>query len=102
MLYTPMATRGMVSAPHHLASQAGLAVLREGGNAIEAAVAAAAACGVVYPHTCGLGGDAFWYPPSVGTSYIQTLRTISDGGHGYGLTSASGNKSYQTLNGPAT
>jgi len=60
MLHTTLATRGMISAPHQLASQAGLAVLREGGNAIEAAVAAVAALSVVYPHTCGLGGDGFW------------------------------------------
>jgi gamma-glutamyltranspeptidase/glutathione hydrolase len=50
----------MVTSPHHLASQAGLAVLREGGNAIEAAVATAATLSVVTPHMCGLGGDAFW------------------------------------------
>ncbi|MGB1025000.1 MAG: gamma-glutamyltransferase family protein [Rhodospirillaceae bacterium] len=50
----------MVTAPNHLAAQAGLAVLREGGNAIEAALAAAATISVVYPHMCGLGGDAFW------------------------------------------
>jgi len=50
----------MISAPHHLASQAGLAILREGGNAVEAAVAAAAAIAVAYPHMNGLGGDAFW------------------------------------------
>ena len=60
MLYSPMARRGMVTSPHHLASQAGLAVLREGGTAIEAAIAAAATLGVVYPHMTGLGGDAFW------------------------------------------
>jgi gamma-glutamyltranspeptidase/glutathione hydrolase len=60
MLNTPMARRGMVTAPHHLAAQAGLAVLREGGNAIEAAIAAAAAIAVVYPHMNGIGGDAFW------------------------------------------
>ena len=58
MLHTPMAARGMVTAPHHLAAQSGLAVLRDGGNAIEAAVAATIS--VVYPHMCGLGGDAFW------------------------------------------
>ena len=50
----------MVTAPHHLAAQAGLAVLRDGGNAIEAALAAAAAIAVVYPHMNSLGGDGFW------------------------------------------
>lgn len=60
MLHTPMATRGMVTAPHHLASQAGLRVLQDGGNAIEAMVAAAATIAVVYPHMNGLGGDNFW------------------------------------------
>lgn len=50
MLTTPRARRGMVSSPHNLASEAGLRVLREGGNAIEAAVATAATLAVVYPH----------------------------------------------------
>jgi gamma-glutamyltranspeptidase/glutathione hydrolase len=57
---TAYAARGMVVAPHHLAAQAGLDVLREGGNAIEAAVATAAAIAVVYPHMNSLGGDNFW------------------------------------------
>lgn len=60
MLQTPRATRGAVVAPHHLAAQAGLRVLREGGNAIEAIVAAAATIAVVYPHMNSLGGDNFW------------------------------------------
>lgn len=60
MIHTSMSMRGMVTAPHHLAAQAGLAVLRDGGNAIEAVIAAAAASAVVYPHMNGLGGDAFW------------------------------------------
>ncbi|MBI3444772.1 MAG: gamma-glutamyltransferase family protein [Magnetospirillum sp.] len=60
MLHSPMARRGMVTSPHHLASQAGLAILREGGTAIEAAIATAATLCVVYPHMTGLGGDAFW------------------------------------------
>lgn len=50
---------GMVVTPNHLASQAGVRVLREGGNALEAVVASAAALSVTYPHMCGLGGDAF-------------------------------------------
>ena len=60
MLNTTYARRGLVVAPHHLAAQAGLAVLREGGDAIEAAVAAAAASAVVYPHMNGIGGDGYW------------------------------------------
>ncbi len=52
--------RGLVSAPHHLAAQAGADVLAEGGNAVEAAVATAAALCVAYPHMTGLGGDGFW------------------------------------------
>ena len=58
-----VSTHGMAVAPHHLASQSALAILREGGSAIEAMVAAAAAIAVVYPHMNGLGGDGFW-PPS--------------------------------------
>src|SRR3546814_17870357 len=50
----------MVVAPHHLAAEAGLSILREGGNAIEAMIAALATIAVVYPHMNGLGGDNFW------------------------------------------
>lgn len=60
MLYTRRSNRGMVVAPHHLAAQAGLEILREGGNAIEAMIAAAATIAVVYPHMNGVGGDNFW------------------------------------------
>jgi gamma-glutamyltranspeptidase/glutathione hydrolase len=52
--------RGMVTAPHHRAAQAGLGVLQDGGNAVEAAVAVAACLAVVYPHMTGIGGDGFW------------------------------------------
>ena len=60
MIRTKSARRGAFVAPHHLAAQTGLAVLREGGNAIEAMVAAAATVAVVYPYANGIGGDAFW------------------------------------------
>ena len=60
MLQTPSALRGMITAPHHLASEAGLRILRQGGNAVEAMVAAAAAIAVVYPHMNAIGGDGFW------------------------------------------
>ena len=52
-------TKGMVTSPHDLATQAGLEVLRKGGNAIEAAIAIGATLCVTYPHFTGLGGDAF-------------------------------------------
>lgn len=63
MTHTPnpaRGTRGMVTAPHALASQSALAVLREGGNAVEAMIAAASTIAVVYPHMNGIGGDGFW------------------------------------------
>lgn len=60
MLQTLRSGRGMVTSSHHLAAEAGLRILREGGNAIEAMVAAAATISVVYPHMNGLGGDGFW------------------------------------------
>ena len=50
----------MAVAPHALAAQSALAVLREGGNALEAMVAAAATIAVVYPHMNSIGGDSFW------------------------------------------
>ncbi|MBW8732733.1 MAG: gamma-glutamyltransferase family protein, partial [Asticcacaulis sp.] len=52
--------RGMVTAPHHLASQAGLDILKAGGTAVEAAVGVAATLAVVYPHMNSIGGDSFW------------------------------------------
>lgn len=60
MLQTTRSYGGMVSAPHHLAAQAGVRVLQDGGNAIEAMVAAAATITVVYPHMNSIGGDNFW------------------------------------------
>lgn len=57
---TTLARNGMVVTPHYLASQAGLKVLQDGGNAVQAAIAAAAAIAVVYPHGNAIGGDNFW------------------------------------------
>jgi len=48
-----------VATPHYLATLAGAAVLHDGGNAMDAAVAANLVLGVVAPYSCGIGGDCF-------------------------------------------
>ncbi|MGH7278843.1 MAG: gamma-glutamyltransferase [Candidatus Rokuibacteriota bacterium] len=67
------ARRGLVAAPHTLASQAGVDVLRRGGNALDAAVAAAATIAVVYPHMNGAGGDSFWLIYDAGRGALLAL-----------------------------
>ena len=54
-----IAQHGMVATSQPLAAQAGLDVLKAGGNAADAAVATSAAMGVVEPMSCGIGGDLF-------------------------------------------
>ncbi len=53
------ASHAMVACAHYLATQAGLQILTQGGNAIDAAIAANATMTVVYPSTCSAGGDVF-------------------------------------------
>jgi gamma-glutamyltranspeptidase/glutathione hydrolase len=50
---------GAIATPHAMATEAGAQAYRDGGNAIDAALAAAAVLTVVYPHQCALGGDLF-------------------------------------------
>jgi oxamate amidohydrolase len=59
-LHTAGHRRGVVCAPHFDAVEAGRSILAEGGNAIEAMVAMAAAIAAVYPHMNHIGGDGFW------------------------------------------
>jgi len=56
---TVRAANGIVASGHHLATSAGLAALRDGGSAADAAIAAAAVCAVVLPHRTAIGGDVF-------------------------------------------
>ncbi len=51
--------RGMVCTTQPLAAQAGLDILKKGGNAIDAAIATAACLTVIEPNNSGIGGDAF-------------------------------------------
>jgi gamma-glutamyltranspeptidase len=72
-----LAPHGMVTSPHVLASRAGADLLREGGSAIDAAIAASAVLSVVYPHMTGIGGDAFWL---INDSKMRAVRYIDGGG----------------------
>ena len=62
---------GIVAAPQFLAAQAGAHVLEQGGNAIDAAIAANAVMGVVQPYVNGMGGDLFvlYYEAKTGKVY---------------------------------
>lgn len=51
--------RWALATPHALATEAGAVAFERGGNALDAALAAAVTLAVVYPHMCGVGGDLF-------------------------------------------
>jgi gamma-glutamyltranspeptidase len=76
----PMGEHSTVTAPHYLASQAGLSVLRQGGNAIDAAIAAASTLSVVYPHMAALGGDNFWLIYNSQTGELRGLNASGRAG----------------------
>ena len=70
--------RGMVVAPESQAAAAGLAVLRDGGNAVDAAVAMAVALAVTYPRAGNLAGGGFLlYRAPDGTHYALDFREIA-------------------------
>ena len=77
---TTMSMKGMVTTPHYLASQAAVTVLQKGGNAIEAAIAAASTIGVVYPHMNGIGGDNFWLIYNANTKQLKGLNSSGRSG----------------------
>ncbi|MDB5862416.1 MAG: gamma-glutamyltransferase, partial [Betaproteobacteria bacterium] len=84
--------RGMVASAHPAAAFIGLAVLQRGGNAFDAAIAVAAAEGVVLPMKCGMGGDAF-----VVMHDAKTRKVVGFNGSGVAATGAT--REYYTSRG---
>jgi gamma-glutamyltranspeptidase/glutathione hydrolase len=70
------ATRGLVATPHALASEAGRSAMQRGGNALDAAIAAAATIAVVYPHMNGIGGDNVWLVHDAARGRLRALNAI--------------------------
>ncbi|OLE79157.1 MAG: hypothetical protein AUG06_08530 [Actinobacteria bacterium 13_1_20CM_2_65_11] len=86
-------TKGVIATPHRLATEAGAQVLRDGGNAIDAAIAADAVLCVVYPHMTSVAGDlmAIVWPAGAGapvglvgagrSGELATIEAVRDRGH---------------------
>jgi gamma-glutamyltranspeptidase / glutathione hydrolase len=70
---TATGTGGAVATVDHDASKVGMQVLRDGGNAVDAAVATAAALGVTEPYSCGIGGGGFMVIYRAGDGSVSTI-----------------------------
>lgn len=79
---TTRAVRGMVCSVDHLASAAGLDMLRRGGTAADAAVATSAALAVTTQHMCGMGGDLFAVVHAPGMEAPAVLNASGRAGSG--------------------
>ncbi len=66
-------THGMVTSAHPLATEAGLSILKQGGNAIDAAIATTLAISVVEPFSAGIGGGGFLVTHQAKTGEMQAL-----------------------------
>jgi gamma-glutamyltranspeptidase/glutathione hydrolase len=79
-------SNGVVAAPHYLASLAGVDVLRDGGSAVDAAIAANMVMGVVWPQMCGPGGDLFAQVWSASERKLFGLNASGRAGAGMSVT----------------
>ena len=80
MIQQSTSPRAAITTPHYLASEAGRRVLADGGNAIEAIVAAGAVLAVVYPQMCTLGGDAFYLVHNARTGELRGINASGKSG----------------------
>lgn len=78
--YDPVTPHALVTTPHYLATQAAVALLRQGGTAIDAAIGASAVLSVVYPHMCSVGGDSFWLIYAAGDNALRALNASGRAG----------------------
>ncbi len=76
----PMTTQVMVTSPNYLATQAGIDILRKGGNAVDAAIAVASTLSVVYPQMNTIGGDNFWLIYNAKTKELKGLNASGRSG----------------------
>src|SRR5687767_12555072 len=79
---TVRAVNGMVCSVDHLASSAGVSMLRAGGSAADAAVAASAVLAVTTQHMCGMGGDLFALVATTGGGAPVALNASGRAGSG--------------------
>ena len=73
------------TAPHKAATDAGMAILKLGGTATEAMVAAAATISVVYPHMNSIGGDGFWLIDNPGSAQPDAIDACGSAAQGLNI-----------------